>query len=283
MRMPTKKKNVPTQAQVKMHYAYLDRRFGEHEGRLVPIDIYWNGTIEFVTMYMTQIDPGTIRTDHNAKNPVRIFNMCGSQYQEPKLVWLYHTGKYPQTAIRHKDGNRLNCKIKNLELTNSASIKPSSSGISGVSLLTTGVNAYMWRAVYIENQYEERAVDADGKPLSKEDISWKTRGWHMRKTKIINKRNQKHIGYYLTKEKAIKALKLYTNEIKHPICRYRTDIKIKRLCLTLKGMYPNDASAAVWHYIQILYNRKAIDEAEALFYMEMLGHDNKVLMLREDG
>lgn len=278
--MARKKKNTPTQADLKMYYAYLDDRFGEHEGRLVPIDIYQNGTIELVKLYMEQIDPGIIRTDQNAKNPVRLFNMRGVQHQEPKLVWLYHTGKYPQTALLHKDGNRLNCKIKNLEITNVISIAQSSSGVPGVHQLTTGTNAYMWQAVYTKNTYVEVPVDEDGKPLFSD--GWKTKGWHRRKTKVITKRNQKHIGYYQTKERAIKALRLYTNEVEHAICRYRTDMKLKRLFLTLNGMFPNNPSSATWHYIQLLYNRGVITEAEALYYMDVLGHGNKILPLRDE-
>lgn len=278
--MATKKKNIPTQADLKIHYAYLDDRFGVHEGRLIPIEIYRNGTIELVKLYMDQINPGIIRTDVNAKNPVRLFNMRGGQYQEPKLVWLYHTGKYPQNAVMHKDGNRLNCKIKNLELTNAAYITPSSSGVAGIHQLTTGTNAYMWTATYTKNQYEERAVDKDGHILHKD--GWKTKGWHMRKTKIINKRSRILIGYYQTKERAIKALRLYTNEVEHAICRYRTDMKLKRLFLTLNGMFPNNPSSATWHYIQLLYNRGVITEAEALHYMDVLGHGNKILPLRDE-
>ena len=282
--MATKLKNIPSVEDLCTAYHCITVKdhgglLSHHHGKLIPKYFYYEKSPQFVDLFMQECALYFAREENGG----RLIKLKGKYYQEEKLVWLYYKGVYPQNALLHKDGDRMNCDIKNLQLTGVASIIQSSSGVPGVYKMTTGVNAYMWRAVYIENQYEERAVDADGKPLSKEDISWKTRGWHMRKTKIINKRNQKHIGYYLTKEKAIKALKLYTNEIKHPICRYRTDIKIKRLCLTLKGMYPNDASAAVWHYIQILYNRKAIDEAEALFYMEMLGHDNKVLMLREDG
>jgi len=282
--MATKLKNIPTQAQLKMHYAYLDERFTPYNGRLIPIDIYNTQCKELIMLYMEHIDPGIINVDSTGKHPVRVFNMQGNRYQEPKLVWLYHKGQYPQTAIMHKDSNRLNCNIKNLSLTNAASvhIASTSSGVPGIVQIKSpdSYNAWMWSATYSKNKYEERPVDKDGHICYKD--GWKTRGWHKRKTKIVNTRSRKLVGYYMTKEKAIRALRLYTNEVEYPICRYRTDMKLKQVFLTLNGMFPNNPEGAVWHYIQVLYNRKAIDADEAADLAEAMGHGHKVLPLRDE-
>ena len=273
--MSRKKKTTPTKAKLLMHYTVLDSRFKPHEGRIIPIEIYNTGDIDFIIRYMDLLDPGIIRSDISAKNPVRIFNMTGSQYQEPKLAWLYYTGTYPDTAILHKDGDRLNCKQSNLTLAPIRNATQSKSGVPGIYQLTTGYNAHMWVAYYIRNEYQELPIDENGKPLPQREF--RTKGWHNRRTKVFNKRIQKLIGYYMTKERAIQAQKRYVNETLHPICRYRVDMKLKRLCATLMGMYPDSPSSATWHYLQLLYNRGVIDEAEALDYAEMLGHGSKVL------
>lgn len=278
--MPLKKKNTPTIQDLTATYHYItDKDHGgllrQHQGKLIPLEYYYGKSTTFVDLYMQECASLFAREENGG----RLIRLKGRYYQEAKLVWLHHKKIYPQTALLHKDGDRMNCNIKNLELTNVTSTTQSKSGVPGVHQVTTGVNAYMWRAIYTKNTYVEHAIDADGNILHAD--GWKTKGWHRRRTKIVNKRSQTHIGYYLTKEKAAKALRLYTNEVEHAICRYRTDVKLKRLFMTLNGMFPNNPSGATWHYIQMLYNRGVIDESEALAYAEVLGHDDKILPLKE--
>ena len=43
-----------------------------------------------------------------------IITISGSVYQSHRLAWLYVYGKFPKLFIDHKDGDRLNNRIKNL-------------------------------------------------------------------------------------------------------------------------------------------------------------------------
>ena len=274
--MSTKKKNIPTIAELTAEYHYITAKdrgglLKHHAGSLIPLEYYYAKSTEFVDLYMTECSLHFARLEYGG----RLIRLKGKYYQEAKLVWLYNTGTYPLTAIMHKDGDRMNTLYSNLVLTSVSSVTQSKSGVAGIYQLTTGYNAHMWVAYYIRNEYQELPIDENGKPLPQREF--RTKGWHNRRTKVFNKRIQKLIGYYMTKERAIQAQKRYVNETLHPICRYRVDMKLKRLCATLMGMYPDSPSSATWHYLQLLYNRGVIDEAEALDYAEMLGHGSKVL------
>lgn len=277
--MATKKKNIPSLQELKTDYHYItDKDHGgllrQHQGKLIPNEYYYGKSTTFVDLYMQECSSLFAREEGG----IRYIRVKGRYHQEAKLVWYYHKGTYPQTAVLNKNKDASDNRISNLELSSVSRRNIDPDRVVGVHQVTTGHNAYMWVATYTKNTFEERAIDADGNILHAD--GWKTKGWHRRRTKIVNKRSQTHIGYYMTKEKAAKALRLYTNEVEHAICRYRTDVKLKRLFMTLNGMFPNNPSGATWHYIQMLYNRGMIDESEALAYAEVLGHDDKILPLR---
>lgn len=72
----------------------------------------------------------------------------GKQYARSKLVWLYHTGKWPKDRIDHEDHNRTNDKIENLrEATrqenacNQSLPSDNTSGVIGVEITNTSFYA----------------------------------------------------------------------------------------------------------------------------------------------
>ena len=299
--MPVKQKNIPTQAQVKNAFQYLDKEFGEYEGRLIPKEFYFGKPKEFVMMYMEHVNPGGIRRLQDGST-VRYFAFNSGQYTEDKLIWLYHKGKYPQTAIHHIDGDKLNSKINNLELTNN--IYVSASGYPGVYQMKSGHYAWMWRAEHTVCEFEEVPVDKDGKPIVRE---WwekqgyaKTKGWNKRKTKIISKRNRTLVGYYLTFEEAKRQLKGHQAE-QYAIGRYQHDLKLRQLVANARTQIATNPSytrlaetkgeghALTWVLLKTAYYAKTnygrhgeykFTEDEIMLMMDALGHGDRFVESR---
>ena len=48
----SQKKTTPTKSKLLMHYTVLDSRFKPHEGRIIPIEIYNTGDIDFIIRYI---------------------------------------------------------------------------------------------------------------------------------------------------------------------------------------------------------------------------------------
>ena len=54
---------------------------------------------------------------HIDKQGYRRYKIKGKTYKEHRLVWVFHNGPIPEGYdVHHKDGNKLNNKINNLEV-----------------------------------------------------------------------------------------------------------------------------------------------------------------------
>lgn len=90
-------------------------------------------------------------------------------YPMSKLIYCWHTGEYPSTAIKHKDGNTKNCQIENLYVSERQSSfigRGSSSGYKGIQKIEEldgeyvyKVNFYLLGAVHYGG-YHKTMADA---------------------------------------------------------------------------------------------------------------------------
>lgn len=333
--MALKKRNIPTITDLTNAYHYIKKddlngQLPAYEGRLVPIEFYATQDAAFISTFLDKCDHLFSKWEQGR----RTIKLRGKYYPEEKLVLFLHNNRsqnpeasknyYPQNAVMHINGNRLDNRIENLKETRHSRVAPAksrnareadakarsiinsanqttaqaqsqlqpqsqprvlpTSDTLGISYLTTGNNAHMWRVVYVETKHEEVPVDADGKPL--DPILGKTRGWHLRKTKIVTTRKSMLVGHYLTLTRAKRALRWHDNEVNYPLVRWQTDTKVQAICRWLRakdgsaGAGANDAidTDAVWAYIQGLYNRYLITTAEALDFMALFGMGHKALL-----
>ena len=314
--MALKKKNIPTITDLTTAYHYIKKddlngQLHAYEGRLVPIEFYATQDAAFISTFLDKCDHLFSKWEQGR----RTIKLRGKYYPEEKLVLFLHNNRsqnpeasknhYPQNAVMHINGNRLDNRIENLKethysilprnatktsakkstanasqpnTTTTTTTTPLISGIPGITRCTTGHNAHMWRVMYIETKHEEVPVDADGKPL--DPILGKTRGWHLRKTKIVTTRKSMLVGHYLTLTRAKRALRWHDNEVNYPLVRWQTDTKVQAICrwLRAKGEGEGVDIDAVWAYIQGLYNRYLITTAETLDFMALFGMGHKALL-----
>ena len=292
--MATKKKNTPTQKDVQEAFVYIDKTTREgllvqYAGRLIPRRIVdyrsTEAIISFITNYEDMI---CIYQD-----AYRHLNCKGVRHPEAKLVYLYHTGKYPSMAMIHKNGDYLDTRIENLQVGEAtkrsaigiintkrklAGLEPLQetktkrySGVVGICFVTTQANAYTWKVEYIRNEAREVPVDEKGN-----EITWRSKGWHKRLTKIVNKREKTLLGFYQSLDEAKRELSLHKNEVRHPLCRWRTDKKIQTLCLLLQN------EGALERYIQQLYQHALVNDSDLFAIMDALHCADVPLPVRED-
>ncbi len=295
--MATKKKNIPALDYLKDNFIYVDATtmggaIASHAGKLMPKHLFEGRSIAFVRAILTEGED-LYSTVINASRHIKIQS---SRMPEDKLVWYYHTGKYPQNVMDHIDGDLLNSRIENLKLSKAvhksktlilknkmiqagrgdAANELKISGVVGIYYTTSQYNAYTWKVEYIKNTVKEVPCDGDGVPLS----SWGAKGWHKRKTKLVRHREKTFIGFYLTLDEAKRALRLHTNEVEHAICRWHTDAKIKALCQMICAT-KGGVHEGVWEYVKMLSFRKVLPEHEVSALADALGYENRALPVSE--
>lgn len=292
--MATKKKNTPSKQDVRETFTYIDESVHngllmQYAGRLIPKKYLdgvpvqaVNAILEYYQhLYCDELDA------------YRFLNCKGVRHPEAKLVYLYHTGKYPSMAMIHKNGDYLDTRIENLQIGEAtkrstigiintkrklAGLEPLQetktkrySGVVGICFVTTQANAYTWKVEYIRNEAREVPVDEKGN-----EITWRSKGWHKRLTKIVNKREKTLLGFYQSLDEAKRELSLHKNEVRHPICRWRTDKKIQTLCLLLQN------EGALERYIQQLYQHALVNDSDLFAIMDALHCADVPLPVRDD-
>ena len=96
------------------------------------------------------VKEGSIAGVEHTRDKYRYVSFKRKAYLAHRVIWLYHTGTWPESFIDHVDGNRSNNKFENLrEATaainaqniHSASKRNKSCGVLGVSLKNKGYEA----------------------------------------------------------------------------------------------------------------------------------------------
>jgi hypothetical protein len=257
--MATKLKFKPTQEELKAKFRYIET--GQYAGRLVPINIKKSAE----DFYMENLDKATTVMTNSPLYPThaldmyRRINFKNSSHQEAKLVWLYHKGKYPDTAVAPINGDRMDTRIENLRKSiNNRVATTSESGVVGITQCKTGAYKGYWRVDVVHSTYDE--VPADGKH---------TKGWTTRDTKIKTTRTRIHIGYFKDLDRAKEAHHLGTKEIASASNRALIDFRLNDLRMLLNsGVYsPYDRLAE-------LLNAKKITPEEANVFASFFKYRN---------
>jgi hypothetical protein len=292
--MATKQKNIPALSELKSLFLYIDETtaggaLSNYAGRLYPTDLFHGKSTKGVLIMLEEFsDLFSITQD-----ATRYIKIKGHRMPEAKLVWYYHKGKYPMTAMEHTNGNLMDSRIENIRPSNNIhrsaetirknklalagrldpaqlQSKTPQSGVVGIYYTTSQHNAYMWKVEYISNTVKEVPCDADGNV-----IDWKTRGWRIRQTKLITKRTKTFLGFYLTLDEAKRALRLHTNEVKYGVCRWHTDNKIKTLCHMIKNQ-----KDGLYTYLNILSYREILPLETVSDIADKLGYANRPLQVK---
>lgn len=291
--MATKQKNIPALAELKSLFIYIDAstaegKLSQFAGRLMPADLFHGKSIGAVCAILTEYE----ELFSLVQDASRYIKIKGHRMPEAKLVWYYHKGKYPMTAMEHDNGNLMDSRVENLSISNSVKRNAESvrknklalvgrldtaqlqstpaSGVVGIYYITSGYNAHMWKVEYITNKVKEVPCDADGKV-----IDWRTRGWHIRQTKLVHTRSKTFLGFYVTLDEAKRALKLHTNEVQYGVCRWYTDNKIKTLCSMI-----NSQKDGLYTYLNMLSYRELLPLGEVSEIADKLGYGNRPLQVR---
>ena len=292
--MATKQKNIPALSELKSLFLYIDNTtsggaLAKYAGRLYPTDLFHGKSTEGVLNILEEFsDLFSITQD-----ATRYIKIKGNRMPEAKLVWYYHKGKYPMTAMDHANGNLMDSRIENIKPSGSVhrsaesirknklalagridpqelQSKTPQSGVVGIYYTTSQYNAYMWKVEYVTNVVVEVPCDEDGNV-----IDWKSKGWHNRKTKMAHKRVKTFIGFYLTLEEAKRALRLHTNEVKYGVCRWHTDNKIKTLCHMISNQ-----KDGLYTYLNMLSYREILPLETVSDIADKLGYASRPLQIK---
>jgi hypothetical protein len=284
--MATKQKNIPPLADLKRTFIYIDNTtsggmLADFAGRLYPADLFHGKSIKGVRNILEEFSDLFC----GMQDATRYIKIKSLRIPEEKLVWYYHTGKFPQNAIEHKNNNLTDNRYENLRLSNgmrrststirSARNMPNAkpaSGVVGIYYTTSQYNAYMWKVEYVTNVVVEVPCDEDGNV-----IDWKSKGWHNRKTKMAHKRVKTFIGFYLTLEEAKRALRLHTNEVKYGVCRWHTDNKIKTLCHMISNQ-----KDGLYTYLNMLSYREILPLETVSDIADKLGYASRPLQVKTE-
>lgn len=293
--MSTKQKNIPALDDLKSLFIYIDSRINDgalakYDGRLYPAELYYGKSNTFIKAILEEGESLFCIT----QDASRYIKIKGHRMPEDKLVWYYHKGKYPMTAMEHDNGNLMDSRIENLTVSNSvrkntADIKKNklalagridtaqlqntpTSGVMGIYYTTSQHNAYMWKVEYITNKVKEVPCDADGNV-----INWKSKGWHLRQTKLVRTRSKTFLGFYVTLEEAKRALRLHTNEVQYGVCRWHTDNKIKTLCHMISNQ-----KDGLYTYLNMLSYREILPLETVSDIADKLGYANRPLQVKSE-
>ena len=101
--MATKKKNIPPLADLKRTFIYIDNTtsggmLADFAGRLYPADLFHGKSIKGVRNILEEFSDLFC----GMQDATRYIKIKSLRIPEEKLVWYYHTGKFPQNAIEHK-------------------------------------------------------------------------------------------------------------------------------------------------------------------------------------
>lgn len=242
--MPILRKNIPTRQTLVTHYRYIEH--GKHEGRLIKIDM--------PEAVLDHMEIGQIRICKG--KPYRMLSLRGHSYPEDKLVYLMAKGFYPDNAILHINGDRMDSRIENLKLTAHRNLPDpaSESGVIGISLVKSGANEGRWAVRRTEYTYIERPK-----------VGKKTRGWQSREIETFTKTKQIHVGYADTLAEAKQMLK-NANMNHLPQLKAKTDNEMQDRLDTIKQM------GVRWYIGQLWDNQKisirTIDLFEEFFGVE---------------
>ena len=291
--MATKQKNIPALSELKSLFLYIDAntengKLADYAGRLYPAELFHGKSIDAIRVILAEFEELFSIT----QDATRYIKIKGHRMPEAKLVWYYHKGKYPMTAMEHSNGNLMDSRIENIKPSGSvhrsaevirknklalagrldeAQLSTPQSGVVGIYYTTSQHNAHMWKVEYITNTVKEVPCDADGNV-----IDWKTRGWHIRQTKLIRKRSKTFLGFYVTLEEAKRALRLHTNEVQYGVCRWHTDNKIKTLCHMISNQ-----KDGLYTYLNMLSYREILPLETVSDIADKLGYANRPLQVRE--
>jgi hypothetical protein len=293
--MSTKKKNIPALDALKTEFIYIDTstaggKLADYAGRLYPAELFHGKSVDAIRVILTEFEELFCIT----QDACRYIKIKGHRMPEAKLVWYYHKGKYPMTAMEHDNGNLMDSRIENLSVSNSIrrsaeSIRKNklalagridtaqlqntpTSGVMGIYYTTSQHNAYMWKVEYITNKVKEVPCDADGNV-----IDWKSKGWHLRQTKLVRTRSKTFLGFYVTLEEAKRALRLHTNEVQYGICRWHTDNKIKTLCHMISNQ-----KDGLYTYLNMLSYREILPLETVSDIADKLGYANRPLQVKSE-
>lgn len=298
-KMATKLKNIPALNELKSLFIYIDSRtdggaLSAYEGRLYPTDLYFDKSTNFVKAIFDEGESLFCMT----QDATRYIKIKGHRMPEDKLIWYYHKGKYPMTAMDHVNGDLLDSRIENIKPSgsvrkNAAEIKKNKlaqagridaqelqnktpqSGVVGIYYTTSQHNAYMWKVEYITNTVKEVPCDEHGNV-----IDFRSKGWYKRKTKLIRKRSKTFLGFYVTLDEAKRALRLHTNEVRYGVCRWHTDNKIKTLCTMIRDT-KGGTHEGVYAYINMLSYREVLPLGDVSEIADRLGFNNRPLQVKE--
>jgi len=292
--MATKQKNIPALSELKSLFLYIDAntengKLADYAGRLYPAELFHGKSIDAIRVILAEFEELFSIT----QDATRYIKIKGHRMPEAKLVWYYHKGKYPMTAMEHSNGNLMDSRIENIKPSGSvhrsaevirknklalagrldeAQLSTPQSGVVGIYYTTSQHNAYMWKVEYITNTVKEVPCDADGNV-----IDWKSKGWHLRQTKLVRTRSKTFLGFYVTLEEAKRALRLHTNEVQYGVCRWHTDNKIKTLCHMISNQ-----KDGLYTYLNMLSYREILPLETVSDIADKLGYASRPLQVKSE-